>query len=161
MDLLQRARKLYEAGELRHALEAAQAAAERAPKDAEAWWLLALIARHSGLPQASDHAFARAAELSRRKSIPVRVSEAEFRTLVEAAKGALSPDAKRRLEATSVVLARLPSEAEIKGAMKPDAVARRVRKPADVLTLYQDNLENRSATADNLRALISRTLARA
>lgn len=161
MDLLQRARQLYEAGELRDALEAAQAAAERAPKDPEAWWLLGLIARHDGLPQASDQAFARAAALSRRKPVPVRVSEPDFRALVDAARGALSPDARRRLEATEVVIAQLPTEDEIRGGVKPDAVVRRVREPADVLTLYQANLENRSATEADLRALVERTLARA
>jgi tetratricopeptide (TPR) repeat protein len=161
MDLLQRARGLYQSGELRDALEAAQAAAERAPKDPEAWWLLALIARHAGLPQASDQAFARAAALSRRKSVPVRVSEAAFRALVDAARGALSPDAKRRLESTEVVIAHLPSEADIRSGVKPDAPSRRVRRPADVLTVYQDNLENRSATPDELGALVTKTLSRA
>ena len=161
MDLLQRARQLYEAGELRDSLETAQAAAERAPKDAEAWWLLGQIARHSALPQASDQAFARAAALSRRKKLPVRVSEAEFRAVVQSARAALSPDARRRLGGTEVVVAQLPSEEEIRGGVRPDALARRVRRPADVLTLYQANVENRSASAADLRALIERTLARA
>ena len=40
MELLQKARSLYESGEMHDALEVAQAACEHKPKDAEAWWLL-------------------------------------------------------------------------------------------------------------------------
>lgn len=161
MDLLQRARKLYESGELRDALEAAQAAAERAPKDAEAWWLLGLVARHSGLPQASDQAFARAAALSRRKALPVRVSPDTFRSLIEHARAELSPDATRRLAATEIAVAALPNEEEIRGGLKPDALTRRSRRPADVLTIYQVNAENRASDEAQLRALLAKTLSRA
>lgn len=161
MEVLQRARRLYESGELRDALEAAQAACERAPKDAEAWWLLGCVARHAGLPNASDQAFARAASLSRRKPIPVRVPEAGFTALVADARAGLSPDARRRLAETELRIRPLPTEAEIKDGVKPDAVSRRQRRPSDVLTVYQVNAENRSATEADLRALLARTLARA
>lgn len=146
---------------MRDALEVAQAACERAPKDAEAWWLLGCIARHSGLPQASDQAFARAAGLSRRKAMPHRVSEAGFRAILEAAQQELSPDARRRLAATQVVVAPLPAESEVRQGLKPDALTQRQRRPSDVLTIYQVNLENRSGSEADLRALVGKTLARA
>ncbi len=146
---------------MRDALEAAQVAAERAPKDAEAWWLLGSVARHCGLPQASDQAFQRAAALSRRKPVPIRVSSADFGALVEGARAELSPDARRRLEATEILIASLPSEGEVRAGVRPDAVAHRLRKPKDVLTIYQVNAENRSASEAELRALVAKTLARA
>lgn len=161
MEALQRARQLYAEGDLRNALEAAQVACERAPKDAEAWWLLGCVARHAGLPRASDQAFSRAAELSRSKAVPVRVSESEFRTLVAGAREELSPDARRRLAATDVRVVPLPHEEEIRAGLKPDATSRRERDPADVLTLYQVNVENRAASASDLRSLVARILARA
>lgn len=161
MEVLQRARRLYEEGELRDALEAAQVACEREPKNAEAWWLLGCVARHAGLPNASDQAFERAAALSRRKPLPARVPAATFKKLVEAARGELSPDARRRLAATEVRTQPLPSEDEIRGGVKPDAVSRRERRPADVLTIYQVNVENRSATEADVKGLVARTLARA
>ena len=54
MDLLQHARELYVTGRMHDALEACQAACDRAPKDSEAWSLLGRISRHTGLPAASD-----------------------------------------------------------------------------------------------------------
>lgn len=161
MDALQRARKLYGEGDLRNALEAAQVACERAPKDAEAWWLLGCVARHAGLPRASDQAFARAAELSRSRAVPVRVSESEFASLVEAAQRELSPDARRRLGSSEIRIVELPSEVEIRQGVKPDATSRRERNPADVLTVYRVNVENRASTPARLRALVGRILARA
>src|ERR1700704_4926670 len=137
MDVLQHARKLYEKGEVHDALEAAQAACERAPRDAEAWWLLGCVSRHAGLPQASDHAFRRAAELSRRKSVPVRVSAGAFAGMVERARAELSPDARRRLAATQIRLAELPTVDQIRAGTRPDAPSARSRRPEDVLTLYQ------------------------
>jgi len=47
------------------ALEVAQAACERQPKDAEAWWLLGCVSRYTAMPAASDDAFRRASRLSR------------------------------------------------------------------------------------------------
>ena len=161
MEVLQRARRLYEEGELRDALEAAQVACERAPKNAEAWWLLGCVARHAGLPNASDQAFARAAALSRRKPVPVRLTPAAFRHLVETARDELSPDARRRLATTEFRVEALPTAEVIREGVKPDAVSRRQRRPADVLTVYQVNLENRSANEADLRGLLARTLARA
>jgi len=142
-------------------MEAAQAAAERAPRDAEAWWLLASVSRHAGFPQASDQAFRRASELSRRKHVPVRVSGAEFARVVERARKAMSPDARRRLVHTRIALAALPDEVAVQGGVRPDAVSRRVREPEDVLTLYQVNLENRSASADALQAAVVKALSKA
>jgi len=161
MDALQRARELYEKGQIHDALERAQSAAEFAPRDAEAWWLLARISRHAGLPQASDRAFRRAAELSRRKAVPVRVTEPEFAGMVKRAQAEMSPDARRRLADTRIVLAALPDPAEIRAGVKPDAPARRVRRPEDVLTLYQVNLENRSGSAAALQAAVVKALSKA
>ena len=161
MEVLERARRLYQEGELRDALEAAQVACERAPKNAEAWWLLGCVARHAGLPNASDQAFVRAAALSRRKPVPARFGAAEFGRLLEAARAELSPDARRRLADTEIEVRPLPSEEEIRAGVRPDVVSRRQRRPADVLTIYQVNLENRSATEADVRGLLARTLARA
>lgn len=161
MEVLQQARRLYEEGELRDALEAAQVACERAPKNAEAWWLLGCVARHAGLPNASDQAFERAATLSRRKPVPARVAAATFEELVAAARSELSRDAQRRLAETAIEVRPLPSEAEIRDGVKPDALSRRQRRPDDVLTIFQVNVENRSATEADVRALLNRTLARA
>ena len=161
MEALERARKHYRAGDLRDALEAAQVACERSARDPEAWWLLARIARHAGLPRAGDQAFARAAELSRRKWVPVRLPAEEFAGLVAAAQGDLSPDARRRLAGAEIILSDLPTEAEIRNGVRPDAISRRERRPVDTLTLYQGNLENRAPTPEAIRALVARTLARA
>src|SRR5215471_1034483 len=57
MDLIQHARELYTTGRMHDALEAAQAACDRAPKDPEAWSLLGRVSRHTGLPAASAEAF--------------------------------------------------------------------------------------------------------
>ncbi|HEX6349495.1 MAG TPA: hypothetical protein VF160_08915 [Candidatus Dormibacteraeota bacterium] len=161
MDALQRARDLYERGEIHDALERAQSACEYAPRDAEAWWLLARVSRHAGLPQASDQAFRRASELSKRKPLPARVTAAEFSKLVERARASLSPDARRRLARTRIQLSALPEEAEIRAGVKPDALSHRARQPADVLTLYQVNLENRSANAAALQAAVVKALSKA
>jgi hypothetical protein len=161
MDALQRARELYEKGEIHDALERAQSAAEYAPRDAEAWWLLARVSRHAGLPQASDQAFRRAAELSRRKPLPVRVSASEFAHMVERARAGMSPDARRRLAGTRIALAVMPGPAEIRAGVKPDAPAHRVRQPEDVLTLYQVNLENRAGSAPALQAAVVKALTKA
>ena len=52
MDLVQRAREIYCEGRMHDALETAQAASDRAPKDPEAWRLLARVSRHVGLTAA-------------------------------------------------------------------------------------------------------------
>ncbi|HEX6547664.1 MAG TPA: tetratricopeptide repeat protein [Candidatus Dormibacteraeota bacterium] len=159
--MLRRAETLYETGQIRDALEVAQAAAEREPKSADAWSLLGRIARHAGLVQASDQAFQRAAELSRRHPAPVRLTPADFAAVVERASAQLSPDARRRLEARRLRLAELPTESEIRAGIKPDALVGRSNGDAPVLTLYQANLENRARSEAALRGLIEKTLAKA
>lgn len=160
MDLLQRARDLYAAGDIHEALQAAQVAAERAPRDPSAWRLLAQVSRHAGMPGASDDAFRRAAVLSRRHRVPVRLTEERFHALVREVTAGLSPDARRRLEGVSVRIESLPSADAIRRGVKPDAGAHRVRRPVDVLTLYQANLENRAHGEPELRGLVERTLSR-
>ncbi len=160
MDLLRHAQDLYEAGEIHDALQAAQAAADRAPRSAEAWHLLARVSRHAGLPNASDDAFRRAAQLSRRYRVPVRLTDEEFAKLVRSVLESLSPDARRRLAEVEIRVAKLPAVEEIRGGVKPDAQVRRTRRPQDVLTLYQANLESRASSELELRGLIERTLSR-
>ena len=58
MDLVQRARELYASGRMHDALEVAQAACDRAAKDAEAWALLGRISRHNGMPDHIDASLA-------------------------------------------------------------------------------------------------------
>jgi hypothetical protein len=161
MELLQKARALYEAGEMHDALEVAQVACERQPKDAEAWWLLGCINRYTGMPGASDDAFRRAAQLSRKRSAPVRVSSRRFRELVDAALGGLSKDGQRRLAATRVRLEQLPALEDVKAGLSPDAPSLRRRQPEDHLILFQVNLENRAGGEDELARLVGRTLTRA
>jgi hypothetical protein len=161
MELLQKARALYQAGAMHDALEVAQVACERQPKDAEAWWLLGCINRYTGLPGASDDAFRRAAQLSRKRPAPVRVSKRRFRELVDAATEGLSKDGHRRLAATKVKLEQLPTLDEIRSGVSPDAPSLRRRQPEDNLILFQVNLENRSGGEDGLARLVGRTLTRA
>lgn len=143
------------------ALEVAQAACERHGKDAEAWWLLGCISRYTGMPAASDDAFRRAAALSRRRPPPIRVEGSRFQKLVDGSLESLSPDARRRLASTRVEVEQLPTPEAIAAGLSPDAVSARERKPLDVLTLFQVNLENRSATETELLKLVGRTLVRA
>jgi hypothetical protein len=143
------------------ALEVAQAACERQPKDAEAWWLLGCISRYTDLPAASDDAFRRASQLSRKRPAPMRVAPGRFRALVEAAMGQLSKDARKRLELAQVRVEQLPSLEAIRAGTSPDAATARQRQPEDVLTLFQVNLENRSGSEADLIRLVGRTLARA
>ena len=161
MDALQRARELYQKGEMHDALEAAQVACERQPKDAEAWFLLGCISRYTAMPFASDSAFAKAAQLSRRKRAPHRMARAEFEEFVKEALGELSPDALRRLRDATVEVRELPSLEEIRAGTAPDALSSRSRSAGDVLTVFQVNHENRAGDAAELRGLVARTLARA
>src|SRR3979409_108263 len=98
MDLVQRARDLYSAGFMHDALEAAQAACDRAPKDPEAWRLLARVSRHVGLTAASDDAFRRAAALAPGRPAPYRVTPQRFAELLAEARESLPSDARRRTE---------------------------------------------------------------
>src|SRR2546430_2700870 len=137
MDLVQRARELYASGRMHDALEVAQAACDRAAKDAEAWALLGRISRHNGMPAASDQAFQRAAELSRQFPVPHRVSPERFQELVDEAWRVLSPDARRRLERTLVRPQAIPGPEQVRAGVDPDALTMRERTPEDVLVLYQ------------------------
>jgi hypothetical protein len=161
MELLQKARALYEKGDMHDALEVAQVACERKPKDAEGWWLLGCISRYTGMPAASDAAFKRAGELSRQRPAPVRVPPASFRAMVDKSLAELSPDARRRLGRTEVRVEPLPGLETIRAGVSPDAPTSRQRKPEDVLTLFQVNLENRAGSEAQLAKLVARTLARA
>lgn len=150
MDLIQHARGLYAAGRMHDALEAAQAACDRAPKDAEAWSLLGRIGRHAGLPAASDEAFIRAAQLDSRRPLPHRVSTERFRALVQEAAGAPAP---------AVRVQPMPTADQVRAGVDPDALTYREPSAPDVLVLFQVNLENGSAGEDALRAAIGRALA--
>lgn len=143
------------------ALEAAQVACDRKPKDAEAWYLLGCISRYTQMPVASDNAFARAATLSRKRATPHRVGRAAFEALVKTALSELSPDALRRLRDCRVEVKDLPSLDEIKAGLAPDALSSRRREGGDVLTVFQVNHENRSSGEPQLKGLLARTLARA
>jgi hypothetical protein len=161
MDLLQKARELYVAGRMHDALEVAQAACDRAPKNAEAWALLGRISRFTGMPAASDLAFRRAATLTKRQTQPYRVPPDRFDKLVSQAQERLSPDARRRLERAAIRVQALPSVDQVRAGMDPDALTARARVPQDVLTVFQVNHENRTGSEDTLRALITRSLSRA
>jgi hypothetical protein len=161
MELLQRAHELYTTGRMHDALEAAQAACDRAPKNAEAWSLLGRVSRFTGLPAASDDAFRRAATLARGHVQPHRVSAERFQELVAEAVKRLSPDANRRLMLASIRTQPLPSLDRIQEGVDPDALSDRQRQPQDTLTLFQVNLENQSVSEAALLSLVTRTLSRA
>jgi hypothetical protein len=161
MELLQQARALYEKGEMHDALEVAQVACERKPKDAEAWWLLACISRYTGMPAASDAAFKRAAELSRKRPAPIRVSGERLREILDQALEGLSCDARRRLAGTDLRVEPLPALEAIRAGTSPEAQSARQRRPQDVLTLFQVNLENRAGSEAELAKLVGRVLSRA
>lgn len=149
MDLIQHARELYSTGRMHDALEAAQAACDRAPKDSEAWSLLGRISRHTGLPAASDEAFLRASQLDSRHTLPHRVSTERFRALVQEA-GA--PQGVR--------VEPMPTEGQVRAGVDPDALTYRDPHAHDALVLFQVNHENSSASEDALRALVGRSLTR-
>jgi len=143
------------------ALEVAQVACERKPKDAEAWWLLACISRYTGMPAASDAAFKRAAGLSRKRPVPSRVTAQRFRAILDAAVEKLSGDARRRLAETEFRVEPLPSLGVIRDGLSPEAQSERRRGAQDVLTLFQVNLENRAGSEAELAKLVGRVLSRA
>jgi hypothetical protein len=161
MDLLNRARDLYVAGRMHDALEAAQAACDRAPKDPEAWWLLGRISRHTGLLAASDVAFHKACELDSRFVLPYRVPASRFAALVEESRSALSDAARRRLGPTVIRAQALPAPEQVKQGVDPDALSLRDHGPQEVLILFQVNHENQSSSEEALRKLVSRSLAAA
>ena len=143
------------------ALEVAQAACERQAKDPDAWWLLGCISRYTEMPVASDDAFRRAATLSRKRPAPIRVDGRRFRQLIDGSLQTLSPDARRRLRTTRIEVEPLPDLDAVRAGLSPDAPSTREREPADVLTIFQVNLENRSSTEAELAKLVERTLVRA
>ena len=81
--------------------------------------------------------------------------------LIREAREALSPEAQRRLERISVRVQPMPTVEEVRSGLDPDALSGRRRQGQDVLTVYQVNHENRSASERALRTLIGRSLARA
>jgi hypothetical protein len=143
------------------ALEAAQAACDRKPKDAEAWWLLGCVSRYENLPAASDEAFRRAATLSRTHPQPLRVSRERFQALLGEALNAISSDAHRRLAGARFEVRDLPQLDDVRHGTSPDALTLRRRGPDDVVLLYQANHENRSGSEADLLRLIARSLDRA
>jgi len=159
MDLLQHARDLYRAGRMHDALEAAQAACDRAPKDAGAWWLLGLISRHTAMPAASDEAFRRAVELDHGLVLPVRVSGERFYALVEEALAALpAPAGGRPPAAAAFRVQPVPTADQVRAGVDPDALTLREPAPHHPLVVFQVNHENRAGTEDALRGLLRRSL---
>ena len=161
MELLQRARELYESGRVHDALEAAQAACDRKPKDAEAWWLLGCISRFENLPAASDTAFAKAAALSSSHPLPHRVSREHFEGLVRRQLDSLAGDPRHGLSDVRIEVRDLPGRDDVKRGTSPDALTTRKRGAEDVLLVYQVNHENRSGTEADLSNLVTRSLTRA
>jgi hypothetical protein len=143
------------------ALEAAQAACDRKPKDAEAWWLLGCVSRYAGLRAASDEAFRRAATLSRNHQVPYRLSRERFQQLVSERTKDLSPDARRRLTPLRIKVEDLPAVDDVKRGTSPDALTKRDRDDGNSMVLYQVNHENRSGSESGLANLIGRSLSRA
>ncbi len=162
MDALQTARAAYRAGRLHDALEAAQVACERHPKDPEGWRLLGAVSRHLGMPAAADEAFGRAAALAPRSyPPPYRVDGERFRRLLAAAQDKLSRDARRRLAGVELRVEDLPGPDRLAHGVAPDALSLRVREPGEALILFQGNHENRARDEQELAKLVARTLQRA
>src|SRR5947209_12574527 len=122
MDPVQHARHLFATGRMHDALEAAQAACDRAPKDSEAWSLLARTSRNTGRPAASDGAFRRASRLDGRLVLHHRVSGERFLALVEEARGALPEAARRRLDTMAVRAQPVPTAVQVRSGVDPDAL---------------------------------------
>jgi hypothetical protein len=147
VELVQNARDLYEKGEFHDALQAAQAAADREPSNAAAWSLLARIARHLGMPAASDIAFERAVSLSTDVRMPHRISRDAFTRLV----------LDKAPSNTHVHIEDLPGVDAVRSGVSPDALVR--HDPGSALVLYQANFENQAASEQDLAGLVSRSLA--
>jgi hypothetical protein len=158
MDLIQHARALYATGRMHDALEAAQAACDRAPKDAGAWLLLGTISRHTGMPAASDEAFRRAAVLDSRYAPPHRVTADRFRALVDEITGALDDEPRQLLASTTIRAQPVPTPDQVRAGVDPDALTHRERVPHEVLVLFQVNHENRCHSEVDLRELVLRSL---
>lgn len=148
MGALQRAAALYAEGRLHDALEVAQVACEVRPKDADGWWLLGKVTRHAGLTHASDDAFRRAAELSPERPLPPRVSEGQFRDLVDQALAELTKEGVPGLAGVRVEVRQLPAEELVRSGLAPDALVH--AGGAGRVVLFQANLENGSRNAQEL-----------
>jgi len=157
MDLLKRARDLYIAGRMHDALEAAQAACDRAPKEPEAWWLLGRVSRHAGLLAASDVAFQKASELDPRFVLPYRVTASRFAQLIDESRSELTDEA-RRLMPAAIRARPMPTDEQVRDGLDPDALSCRDRRSDELLILFQTNHENQSGTEEALRALVGRSL---
>lgn len=158
MDILKHARDLYVAGRMHDALEAAQAACDRAPKDPEAWWLLGRVSRHTGFLAASDLAFQKASELDPRFVPPYRVSASRFAKLIEETHSGLSAEARRRLGEAAIRAQAMPTEEQVREGLDPDALSVRDHRSEELLILFQVNHENQSRTEKGLRILVGRSL---
>jgi hypothetical protein len=152
MHSIQQARDLYLGGNFHEALKVAQAVCEQHPKDADAWWLLGCVSRHTGMPQASDDAFRRATALCSNRKPPLRVDKNRFRELLEEARSELPTTVRSQLESMAIRIAPMPDEEAVKAGLHPDASSCRME---DSLTIYQVNLENQSPTEDALRNLLA------
>ena len=159
MGALQRAAELYAEGRVHDALKVAQVACEVRPKDAESWWLLGQVTRHAGLTQASDDAFRRASELSPDRPLPARVSQAQFRELVESTRGELVREGVPGLAEVRIEVRPLPAEELVQSGVAPDALVH-VSGPGHIV-LFQANLENGSRSAEALGERIAAVLRQA
>jgi hypothetical protein len=91
---LERARQLYEDGQLDTALIAIREICAHEPTNAEAWWMLGCISRHAGMIGISDDSFRRAAQLLPiQRPVPHRVSAQHFQELVDDAKRVINESA--------------------------------------------------------------------
>ena len=146
MDLRQRARELFAQGHIHDAFEAAQAACDQQPKDAEAWHLLGCICRHAGMPSTGDGAFDRAAALDpERFPKPLRVPPDRFRELAERAR----PQGGGDFEVVG-----LPALEDIRSGVAPQA---RWSRPGTGLVLYQANHENGADSEEQLVSLLEQS----
>lgn len=152
MDPFQHARQLYSEGHVHDALEVAQSACERQPRDPDGWWLLARISRHAGLTQASDVAFQRAFQLSDRHRPPIRVPRRRFLELVsDAGAAAGGSPVPSRIEA-------FPDQTAIASGTAPDALSN--HGPRGARVLYQVNIENQCRDEAELTALLASVISR-
>jgi len=168
VERLENARRLYERGLFQEAAAALRRICSDQPQEAEAWWLLGVVARHLDQLALSDDAFGRAcALLPRQMPLPHRVPPVEFVLLVERAKAALrAPASSLRREHFAIVekaaaadvptrVASLPPAELIDGGVSPQA---RWAWSADELTLYQVNHENAAGSNRGLVRLIATSL---
>ncbi len=137
--------QLYRQGRLYEALESAQVACERSPKNPDAWRLLARLSRHAGLTAASDEAFRRAAALDPGRRLPYRVSPERFQELVADAVAAVPT-------MTGPIRVRpLPDLEQVQRGLDPGSLW---WENGGTAVLFQVNHENLSASEAELRERI-------